>query len=36
MELRQRLYNIDDVWRLAHHPDIDSRRFTLEALLIFE
>ena len=29
MELRQRLYDVDDVWQFAHQPDVDNRRFEL-------
>lgn len=29
MELRQRLYDIDDVWEFANHPDSENRRFEL-------
>ncbi len=29
MELRQRLYDVDDVWLLAHQPDNDYKHFEL-------
>ena len=29
MELRQRLYDVNDLWELAHNPDNDSKRFEL-------
>ena len=29
MELHERVYDIDDVWRFAHHPENDGKDFEL-------